>query len=353
MSGAPGLNFNINTDLVKNNTASIASKAGCIVDEDSQSPETLARLRQAPLQTIMDLSVSAARASRPPFGEGFFYPTVDGDLIPERPSILTRAGRFVKGVPVIASWVTNDGAWYASPTTASDDEVLGSFGLWLFNLSQDTKSKLLELYPLSDFEHMVRPGYDHPISAQYYRAAQLNRDIWFTCPVLDFAWQYVKKGGPKSSNFRLYEHNSTRFTPVYEMMSVPMWRVAHLSDIPYVFNGHVEANGDNSAAQIELSKILSSSLARFAAVANPTGSESGVTQWPLAFYATHQDWQQDSPQDFSLELFRGPDDVGPVSIGRDTTRSETSAREEAVLDEMLFERCGFINGEPVREEIGV
>lgn len=232
MSGAPGLNFNTKSDLVANNTAAVAQQVGCVQNGESCSQETLKCLREAHADMLANLSVTASRAARPPFGEGFFYPTYDGDFLPDRPSQLVRSGRVNKGVPVIASWVTNDGAWYAPPTTSSDEEVLASFGLWLTGLTESTKAKLLQLYPTSDFEHMVRPEWAG-VSPQYYRAAQLNRDLWFTCPVLDFAWQYGKHN---YRQLRLYEHNSTRFTPAYEVMGVPMWRVAHLSDIPYVLN---------------------------------------------------------------------------------------------------------------------
>ena len=79
----------------------------------------------------------------------------------------------------------------------------------------------------------MRPDYDGAISPQYYHAAQINRDFWFTtCPALDFMWQYVRNGGADASRIRVYEHNATRYTAAFETMGVPMWRVAQLSDIP-------------------------------------------------------------------------------------------------------------------------
>lgn len=96
---------------------------------------------------------------------------------------------------------------------------------------------------------------------EYYRAAQINRDICFTCPVLDFAWQYVKNGGVEPSPMGLYEHNATRFTPVFEKMGVPMWRVWHL-----------EGGADNPAAQLELGKTISRCFATFASSGSPEGT---------------------------------------------------------------------------------
>ncbi|PWY80821.1 alpha/beta-hydrolase [Aspergillus sclerotioniger CBS 115572] len=341
MSGAPGLNFNSDPALVADNTASVAKEVGCVT-KDAQSLETLDCIRRIPFETLTNISVTASRAARPPFGEGFFYPTIDGDILPGRPTELLRAGKFVKDVPIIASWVTNDGAWYAPPPTSTDEEVLGSFGLWLSKLSPLTKEKLLDLYPVAAFEHMAGEG---PISPQYYRAAQLNRDIWFSCPVLDFTWQYVQKGGVDASKVWLYEHNATRYAPVFEMMGVPMWRVAHLSDIPYVMNnGNVGGGADNSPEQMELSQLVSRRVIGFAHDGRP-GEE-----WPAAFLGGSEELPKESPGRVSIQVFGGPV-PGPVTVRKDA--SDATAAEQAVLWEKLFDRCEFINSVQMRAEAGV
>jgi carboxylesterase type B len=356
MSGAPGVNFNTDSNLVSENTAEIARQVGCLKG-DSQSLETLQCMRSVPFETLTNLSVAASRAARPPFGEGFFYPTLDGDFLRDRPSELVRAGKIAKGIPILASWVTNDGAWYASPDTKTDEDVLGTFGLWLNRLSKATNEKLLQLYPLSDFEHLVRPEYDGPITPQYYRAAQLNRDLWFTCPVIDFAWQYARNGGVDVSDVRLAEHNATRYTPVFEHMGVPMWRVSHLSDIPYVLNlQNLGGGADNSAQALELSSMTSESIIRFAASGNPNGhGETNHNAWPPAFADTSKEQlrQSTGPVSFSLQLTGGPYHHQPVmvNIGKDSENS--SSTEDAVRWEKLVERCQFINSDQVRREAGV
>ncbi|KAJ5083912.1 hypothetical protein NUU61_008491, partial [Penicillium alfredii] len=336
ISGGPGLNLNTKSDFVAQNTAAIAKQVGCTVDDNSQSEKTLQCLREAPVEALTNLSVTAARSSRPPFGEGFFYPTYDGDFIRGRPSELMRAGKFVKGVPVIASWVSNDGAWYASPPTSTDEEVLASFGLWLFGLSEETKQRLLALYPLPDFEHMVRPQYDGPISAQYYRAAQMNRDIWFTCPVLDFAWQYSKHGGVASDQVRVYEHNAT-------------------SDIPYVMNSaHLEGGSDNSAAQKALGRAVSRAIASFVAGGTPESTGEGrVRVWPGAFDgATAKEWAEDAPSRLTLQLFGGPYGTRPVTVSDGSDPDAATTAEKAVYWEKVLTRCEFINSRRVRDEAG-
>lgn len=342
MSGAPGLNFNTKSSLVADNTAMIAQRVGCVKEGgDAQAGGVLACLREAPFDVLANLSVSAMRAARPPFGEAFFFPTYDGDFLPGRPSELVRGGQVVKDIPMIASWVTNDGAWYAPPTTATDEDVLGTFGLWL-TLSASANRRLLELYPVSDFDHLAQ---GQGVSPQYYRAAQINRDLWFTCPVLDFAWQYGKHNGHQT---RLYEHNATRFTPSYEMVGVPMWRVAHLSDIPYVLNNQRLGGGsDNSADQLALSKAISSKIRKFVTLAAPDET------WPTAFLEVEK--EEDLPTSISLQLFGGPHGNERVTVRKHRTESEKSPdeAEKAVEWEKLFQRCEFINSAKVREETSV
>ena len=352
MSGAPGLNFNTKASLVRDNTAAIANQVGC-VKTDSQSLETLECLRTIPFERLTNLSVTAMRNARPPFGEGFFFPTLDNNFIRDRPSELVRAGKITKGIPILTQFVTNDGAWYPSPTVSSDEEVLASFGLWLQGLSASTNQKLLELYPVKDFESMVRPDYDGPISPQYYRAAQINRDLWFSCPVLDFAWQYARKGGVDISRVRLSEHNSTRFTPVFEAMGVPMWRVSHLSDIPYVLNLQQMAGGaDNSAAQLNLAASISRTFVKFVASGNPSGSQ---TAWPAAFEgATANELAQTAyPDSFVVQLFGGPYGNAPVTVSKGPGKQGATPGEDAIRWEKLIKRCEFINSDQVRQETGV
>lgn len=199
---------------------------------------------------------------------------------------------------------------------------------------------------------MARSDDDGPhVSPQYYRAAQMNRDLWFTCPVLDFAWHYRKQS---KAEVRLYENNATRFTAAYEAMGVPMWRVAHLSDIPYVLNAQQLAGmgTDNSAAQLAHAECVSRNIARFATSGSPDEKDT----WPGAFTnATKKELEGDSPSRLALQVFGGPYGNVQVAIraGNDGDEGSGSEAELAVKWEKLFQRCEFINSDGVREETGV
>lgn len=99
MSGASGLNFNVNSDLVANNTATVARSLDCI-KSDPDSRATIACLQEVPMEKLMNVSVAYSRQLRPPFGELSFYPSYDADYIMERPSLSLRSGNFVKGKSV-------------------------------------------------------------------------------------------------------------------------------------------------------------------------------------------------------------------------------------------------------------
>ena len=94
MSGASGTNFNVQSDFVANNTATVAKSLGCTTNSDSEA--TIECLRDIPLETLNNASVALARGMHPPFGELVFYSSYDGDIIPDRPSNLLRKGAFVK-----------------------------------------------------------------------------------------------------------------------------------------------------------------------------------------------------------------------------------------------------------------
>ena len=133
-------------------------------------------------------------------------------------------------------------------------------------------------------------------------------------------------------------------------MGVPEWRVAHLSDIPYLMNENVAAGGDNSPAQQELSAQLSGSVAAFAWTGNPTVATAakgakGLKDWPVAFGKGEQ-----GPEKLKVFVVGGEKGSGAATA---TTGdgSQGSQRDQAVAWEKVVERCAFINS--ITEEIGV
>jgi len=385
LSGASGLNFNTKSADVRARTARVAEVLDCVRGGDAGSAATLACLRETPLERLMNVSVSLMQAEHPPFGEGIYYPTYDGDMIPDVPSNLLRSGKFARGIPLIASYATNDGAWYAPSSLESDKDVITTFARRMHNLSPKSIKKLMELYSQEEFEHMVTPEQrGKSMSAQYYRAAQMNRDLLFVCPVIDFAFwndrhnsQHDRSSGSRESgsppdNSRpgtwIQQINQTRFGPVWAKRGKPEYRVSHLSDIPFMLNqAHVAGgavNGD--AAHEELALVASRALVRFAYTGSPEAdagrdlqqageSTPTRTHWPTAFGDERADGKitsDDAPGSMTMQVFGGEHGSGPAVV-RKKGATLSSERDKAVAWERLLERCGFINSRAVQAETGV
>ena len=215
------------------------------------------------------------------------------------------------------------------------------------NFTQPTLSRFLSHYPRDPFIHLSPPS--SPVSVDYYRAAQINRDMWFTCPVIDFTWHFHKHG---QTNVRVYEMNQTRFAPVFESMGVPFWKVAHLSDIPYLLNAErVGGGGDNSKQQLDLSARLSSSAIAFAYHGDPNrvkAAGKGLGHWPLAY--GQSTLEGDHPDALTVNVVGGPHGTGAATVFKRPGKDKDE-RQKAMEWEMLLERCGFINS--IQEELGV
>ena len=247
----------------------------------------------------------------------------------------------------MSSWTINDGAWYAHPSVNDDASLLANIQKFVTGLSQSSLQRLLSLFPLSDFNHLVRPN--EQVTAQYYRAAQLSRDFTFTCPVIDFTWKYTKFGAP---SIWLYAMNQTKFAPILDRMGVPQWRICHTADIPYLMNEDTEG-ADNSDSQQSLSASLSGSIAAFAYSGDPNvRSGKGFQTWPSAY--PKQDGQtlaREFPDSLDVFIIGGPEGNNPASTTLENITDVPQGSTKALAWEKITERCRFINS--ISEEIGV
>ena len=246
-----------------------------------------------------------------------------------------------------------------------DDEVRASLRQFIRELSSQSIEKLLALYQPHEFEHLINPSL--PATTQYYRAAQIHRDLWFTCPALDFTHHYNNQRGVGSSSKAIYlfEMNQTKFTPVLKQIGVPFWKVVHLSEVSFILNSDVNPGGDNSEKQKSLSKQLSSSVIAFAWTGNPNVLETagskikeGFSDWPTAFEAKATQEVNDGIEEASIFVVGGKNGSGGATIRRGEARTGVdddekgaSSRDKAIAWEKLIERCEFINS--ITAEIGV
>lgn len=362
LSGATGTNFNIMSPLMATNTANVAKSLNCIPENStSDSEETLLCLKNASMEAINKFAISYPEDSIPRIGGPYFNPSYDGDYIPERPYISLSKGDFVKDIPLLLTSTTNDGAWFAPPNLPNPSSALKTLLNPLPYLSPSSIKKLEILYPETEFSHLATQN----VTASYHVAAQVNRDVWFTCPVLDFAQKYHSRhAAGQGGNVFLAAINTTRHLPIWSSLGLSHWRAAHLSEVPYVFNTREIPGGDNSPEQLALSKKISSSIVNFAWNGTPSLDVSagnsregvGLGGWKEAFD------NNEGRMGVMVVDGKGQSDGGMVWINNDGNDYMGSGnrdgddivqkqREEGLRWERLTERCAFISS--IADEVGV
>ncbi|KUI68141.1 Acetylcholinesterase [Cytospora mali] len=112
MSGPPGTALNITSDASEIHTRAVAEKLECAHESDE---DTLSCLREIPMDKLLEVAIEYSVNHHPPMGLFTFIPSVDGDILPDHPSVLYKSGRFSKGTPVVFGWTEDDGAMNAGP----------------------------------------------------------------------------------------------------------------------------------------------------------------------------------------------------------------------------------------------
>jgi carboxylesterase type B len=94
MSGPPGTALNVSSEVAKTHTLAVAEKLECTQRDEY---EQLKCLQRVPMERLLSAAMEYSVANHPPAGLFTFIPTVDGDIVPTRPSVLYRNGNFAKG----------------------------------------------------------------------------------------------------------------------------------------------------------------------------------------------------------------------------------------------------------------
>jgi len=94
MSGPTGTSVNMTSDATEHHTRAVAENVGCDIGKSDE--DILACLREVPMEELTKKAMKYSIKNMPPQGTFTFIPAVDGDFIPDRPSVLYRSGNFVK-----------------------------------------------------------------------------------------------------------------------------------------------------------------------------------------------------------------------------------------------------------------
>ncbi|RAL03369.1 alpha/beta-hydrolase [Aspergillus ibericus CBS 121593] len=314
-------------------TAVLIDKVNCTAPT---SQAELACLRQLPMRSLLHTAYAYELTIDSMGGMDVFKPVSPSTFIPDRPSTLLKTGQFARDIDLISGWCENDGAFFTSTDLETSSDVAESLRASYPRLSNATIAQALQLYPLSDFSNdtTVNP----PVSAQYFRASQMARDLGFTCPSLLMVQtnaQYASH--PRVSNY-LYALNQTAFAEVFAVENLTYYGVPHFSDIPYIFNtvtdGLLAPVSTDSDRQ--LAAAIGASWASFATFGDPSQVNGTVPGWLQALPVQIRSTLESSivPK---LRVLGGPD-------ARFTGQG---------YHEDLVPRCAFWNSAEVVAELGI
>ncbi|KAI1397828.1 Alpha/Beta hydrolase protein [Hypoxylon fuscum] len=388
MSGPPGTALNITSDATELHTLAVAKDLGC-----GEKDEVLKCLRDVPMEKLVETAMEYSVNNHPPAGLFTFLPSVDDDFIPDRQSVLVKAGNFVKGIPMVFGWAQDDGDTIAGPASKfqKEEDMKVSIKAFAHALTDEDYEELFTHYPASDFEEEVRnyeyryrKGESDPAAPiHYFRVSRILRDILFTCSSIEFGYEMSRQSKALDPNFpgvRLYDLNQSMLTPIFKSAGMPYVGVCHGSDTNYIFNGVFPEGQITEEADQKLSESMAGSFINFAYTGDPTFEKNeGFKSWPESF-PNHDGLDERSvsgPTRINIQLIGGPLGTGSCSLGRKLDGDEDSiaqagsmqipligdvevgemesavsrSRQRELERQKLLKRCAYIS--TLSEKLGV
>ncbi len=222
-------------------------------------------------------------------GISVFQPKSHTPFLPDRPSNLLRDGRFHKNVDIITGWNEDDGTFFEPAKINSDADIIAALRSEAFldnQMTDESFTEMLALYPVSDFSNYPA----EKISAQFFRAARISRDIQFTCPSIFMVDAMANYSEPHVRSY-LYDLNATIETPIQTEDHDLYLSVTHGSDVPFVFD-ETEFVPKVPTNLVQLGNQITGSWAYFAHTGTPTSQTNKTLQtWPQAREDGYQGYQ--------------------------------------------------------------
>ncbi|KAI1093971.1 alpha/beta-hydrolase [Rostrohypoxylon terebratum] len=382
MSGPPGTALNITSDAPRLHTFAVAERLGCQTEDDKA---TLKCLREMPMEKLTETAMDYSVTNHPPAGLFTFIPTVDDDFIPDRHTVLYKAGRFTKDIPLVFGWTQDDGATNAGAASSfqSEDNIKTPIKAFAHALTDKDYEDLFSLYSASDFEQELRnyeaskAASDPTVSIHFFRASRIMRDLLFTCSSIDFGYEMSRQSeNPDFPGVRVYDLNQTMLTPLFKGAGMPYIGVAHGSDTNYIFDG-VFPEGAISEEDQKLSNSMATAFINFAYTGDPTSAgDEHFGSWPESFPDSRKLEKSLGlgPSGFNMYVIGGPLGSGSCQVSSDgyvvdqesdgfqqplvdtaeyaEMKSKTSQmRKQEVDRQKLVERCAFISS--LSEKLGI
>ncbi|KAI8630594.1 alpha/beta-hydrolase [Xylariaceae sp. FL1651] len=367
MSGPPGTALNITSDATEIHTRAVAEQLGCRHEGDDEA--VLECLRGIPMDKLTETAMVYSVNNHPPAGLFTFIPSVDDDFLPGRQSVLYKAGKFVKGIPMVFGWTQDDGATNAgpAPTFQTEEDMKTPIMNFAHALTEDDYKRLFSLYSAVSFGQDVqnyesRKKDSDPVApVHYFRIARIMRDLLFTCSSIDFGFEIRRQSKAQDPEFPGVYHyvlNQSMVTPLFHAAGMPYLGAVHGSDIDYLYNNMVPRNQMSEQDQ-HLSDKMLASFVNFAYTGQPTGDDS--SPWPESFMGLEDlserpHAESAGPQGLHLQVLGGPLGTGAGYVARRTGASAGFGEQEGSMqiplgDSTQFGEMGFPTSQERQQEL--
>lgn len=335
---------NMTSTLTRDTFTDVAVLTGCAESGDAQGAETIACMRNLTLDELWNATLTNYN-SLAAFSDGdIWLPNTDADFLPAAPSDLIRTGSFAQ-MPIVVGWTRNDATLFTPSTIDTDVDTRDFVGSYYPYLNATNFETLMGLYPVSDFVANTTAN----LSAEFYRSAEIFRDILLTCPSFYFGHAMAEKYYNSSSNSSIpvyiYEQNQTILSAYLDTTGTPGLGVIHTSELAYVFGNFTPFEWSSLAdvtipsdADHELLKQQSRSWSTFATLGKPSVASKDTLQGWRSAYAVG-----DGMMDAEIYIVGGLD-PGMSALEGSGANPDVAAQE-------LRERCGFLNREDIIKEL--
>jgi len=290
--------------------------------------ETIACLRKMDTATLLNASLATYASDIAHNIGDIWLPIVDEDFLPAAPSKLIAEGRF-GNVTFMSGWQQDDLNYYTNTSIATANDTHDFIRDYLPAMPEDSLTRLLNMYPVTEFKASV------DLTAEFYRAARIFRDILMVCPSL-YLGQAVKTAHHSPVFF--YNFNQTILEPIlkYET-NISSYGVVHTSEFAYIFDSFEAYNASgyppkSTRADHDLSKRASGSWSMYASKGHPSSRGSSASK-----STTLQDWEDAFlyPGGPYVRTIGGPNPGLNALTGVNSTK--------AMRDQKLDKRCRFLN----------
>lgn len=317
----------ITGSFVRDAMTAVVNHVGCN-NTSLDATETIACLRKMDTATLLNASLTTYASDIGHNIGDIWLPIVDEDFLPAAPSKLITEGRFGKAT-FMSGWQQGDVNYYTNTSITTANDTHDFVRNYLPGMPKDSLTQLLDMYPVSEFKAGVS------LSAEFYRAARIFRDILMVCPSL-YLGQAVKK--THGSPVFFYNFNQTILDPILQhKTNISGYGVVHTSEFAYIFDsfGAYNENGyppNLTRADYNLSKRASRSWSMFASKGHPSSAGRSASQ-----STTLQGWED-------AFLYPGGPyvrTIGGLEPGLNALGGVNSTK--AMRDQKLYERCSFLN----------